>query len=171
MTATTRSFIFGLITGVVLMAVVVAVAAAATPPSASERAIPVASQGRTGAPQSVGDGDRSERRAYASAAAPCVPGPSSGCARLGGGVPLRGIASWYGATGLIAAAGPGLRVGHWRGKIVETCLANRPTVCVRVKLSDWCACPKRLIDLGDEAFRRLAPLSVGLVRVSVEGLR
>ena len=79
-------------------------------------------------------------------------------------VPVRGIGSWFAAIGLIAAAGPGLRVGHWRGSYV---VVNANGRSIRVWLTDWCACPKRLIDLGDDAFRRLAPLSVGLVRVTV----
>jgi hypothetical protein len=64
---------------------------------------------------------------------------------------------------MFAAAGPALRVGHWRGRVVTVCAA----VCIRVTLNDWCACRGRLIDLSDEAFGRLAPLSRGLVRVEV----
>lgn len=81
---------------------------------------------------------------------------------------VRGIASWYPATGMIAAAGPALRVGDWRGSTVTVC-AER---CVRVTLSDVCQCyagtdRERIIDLSDDAFRALAPLSRGLVRVTV----
>jgi rare lipoprotein A (peptidoglycan hydrolase) len=48
--------------------------------------------------------------------------------------------------------------------------------CVTVTLTDWCQCHRgerseRIIDLSDEAFSRLAPLPVGLVRVRVERLR
>jgi rare lipoprotein A (peptidoglycan hydrolase) len=39
--------------------------------------------------------------------------------------------------------------------------------CVRLRLTDWCACPRRVIDLSSDAFRRLAPLSQGLVLVRV----
>ena len=40
--------------------------------------------------------------------------------------------------------------------------------CVRVTLIDWCACEgDRVIDLYGHAFRRLAPLGTGIVRVSV----
>lgn len=78
---------------------------------------------------------------------------------------LSGTASWYAADGLIAAAGPGLRQGDWRGSRV-TVSANGRTVTVT--LSDWCQCyGTRLIDLSDDAFSRLAPLSRGLVRVQV----
>ena len=76
-----------------------------------------------------------------------------------------GTASWYPADGMIAAAGPGLRHGDWRGSIVQVCAGAR---CIRVTLSDWCQCyGSRVIDLSDDAFRRLAPLSQGLVRVTV----
>jgi rare lipoprotein A (peptidoglycan hydrolase) len=39
---------------------------------------------------------------------------------------------------------------------------------VVVRLTDWCGCyGTRLIDLSDDAFSRLAPLSVGLVGVEI----
>ena len=81
-----------------------------------------------------------------------------------------GIASWYGTgpDGLYAAAGPALRVGDWRGSTVTVC-AER---CIRVRLTDYCECyagtdRERIVDLSDDAFRALAPLSRGLVRVTV----
>jgi rare lipoprotein A (peptidoglycan hydrolase) len=42
-----------------------------------------------------------------------------------------------------------------------------------VRLTDWCQCYRgerreRIIDLSDDAFARLAPLSTGVVRVTVE---
>jgi hypothetical protein len=65
---------------------------------------------------------------------------------------------------MTAAAGPALRVGHWRGRVVTVCAA----VCIRVRLIDLCQCyGSRVIDLSDESFGRLAPLSRGLVRVEV----
>lgn len=77
-----------------------------------------------------------------------------------------GTASWYdGPTGQ-AAAGPRLRAFlgvHWRGQRVTVCAMR----CIRVTLSDWCACGRRIIDLDDRAFRQLAPLSKGLVTVKV----
>lgn len=83
---------------------------------------------------------------------------------------FRGRASWYGAGGLVAAAGPELRrrLGRrWRGRVVDVCAGR----CVRVELTDWCYCrvggSERLLDLSDDAFSRLAPLSTGLVRVRV----
>lgn len=87
-----------------------------------------------------------------------------------------GPASWYckpGVSichhaysgGMYAAAGPKLRVGNWRGRVVQVCGNGK---CVAVKLIDWCACGGgRVIDLYSDAFRRLAPLSQGTVRVTV----
>lgn len=93
---------------------------------------------------------------------------------------VQGKASWYCGGGsactrgyppgqLVAAAGPALRVGDWRGRIVKVCNAggDRRTLCVRVQLIDWCACPRRVIDLYRAAFSRLASPSRGVLRVSV----
>ena len=76
-----------------------------------------------------------------------------------------GIASWYdNGPGIYAAAGPALRVGHWRGRTVQVCASR----CVTLRLVDYCACPKRVIDLSPAAFRATGtPLSRGLVRVTV----
>jgi hypothetical protein len=73
---------------------------------------------------------------------------------------VRGRASWYGVDGDVAAAGPALRHGHWRGSLVAVC-ADR---CVTVRLVDFCQClrgqrSERVIDLSPSAFARLAPLS------------
>jgi len=84
---------------------------------------------------------------------------------------ILGVASWYPASGMIAAAGPALRreLGpRWRGQLVRVCAGR----CVTVTVSDWCQCHRgtrreRLVDLSDDAFARLAPLSAGLVRVRV----
>jgi len=90
-----------------------------------------------------------------------------------GTVLLGGWATWYDdGDGLYAAAGPVLRdvLGKgWRGQRVTVCA----DACVRVVLSDWCACGERhgdptLLDLSPAAFRRLAPLSAGIVRVSID---
>lgn len=91
------------------------------------------------------------------------------------GFDVAGTASWYCGNGspctrgypggLYAAAGPALRVGDWRGRSVQVC---RLSTCIRVRLIDWCACPNgRVLDLYADAFRRLAPLSQGLVKVTV----
>lgn len=93
-----------------------------------------------------------------------------------GRIRARGAATWYCVpgvsachrdygAGLYAAAGPELRVGDWRGRKVMVCAGDD---CVRVTLVDWCACPgDRVVDLYGDAFRRLAPLSEGILRVSV----
>jgi rare lipoprotein A (peptidoglycan hydrolase) len=89
---------------------------------------------------------------------------------------VRGGASWYCQTGvsachrdypggMYAAAGAALRVGSWRGRQVRVCAG---TDCIWVRLIDWCACGNgHIIDLYSDAFRRLAPLNTGVVRVTV----
>jgi rare lipoprotein A (peptidoglycan hydrolase) len=89
---------------------------------------------------------------------------------------VRGVASWYCGGGsactrgyppgtLAAAAGPALRVGDWRGRIVKVCAGKR---CVRVSLVDWCACGRgRVIDLYRSAFAQLAHPSRGVLHVEV----
>ena len=78
----------------------------------------------------------------------------------------RGIASWYfDGPGLYAAAGSALRRGDWRGRTVLVSFGSRS---VRVRLTDSCQCyGSRLIDLSRDAFSRLAPLSRGLLEVTV----
>lgn len=89
---------------------------------------------------------------------------------------LRGPASWYclpgrsacthgfAAAGAYAAAGPRIRAAlgaRWRGRVVL--VAGVP-----VRLIDWCACPGgRLLDLYAGVFRRLGPLSAGVLEVAV----
>jgi hypothetical protein len=80
---------------------------------------------------------------------------------------VRGTATWYAdprKSGLYAAAGPPLRIGDWRGRLVTVSAGG---VSFRVVLSDWCACRDRVIDLSPGAFARLAPLSRGVVIVTV----
>jgi rare lipoprotein A (peptidoglycan hydrolase) len=84
-----------------------------------------------------------------------------------------GLATWYATPGLTAAAGPLLRHGAWRAQLVTVTAANGNSVTVT--LTDWCACGDRhgiptLLDLSAGAFRRLAPLSRGVVAVEVEVL-
>lgn len=56
-------------------------------------------------------------------------------------------------TDMFAAAGPSLRVGDWRGRVV-TVSANG--LSVRVTLIDWCACgDDHFIDLYYDAFKAL----------------
>lgn len=90
-------------------------------------------------------------------------------------MPVKGYATWY-RTGLHhAAAGPHLRhalrvrFGTWRGRWVSVC---RQGTCVRVKITDWCACGPRhgrptLIDLDRRDFARLASPSRGVLWVQV----
>jgi rare lipoprotein A (peptidoglycan hydrolase) len=85
---------------------------------------------------------------------------------------LRGVASWYPAEGLIGA------VHSWRwGDMpypVAICgVEASSSVCLTVLVVDYCdACTgARLIDLSDDAFRILASLDAGLVRIQAEGLR
>lgn len=86
-----------------------------------------------------------------------------------GGSALRGRASWYDdGPGLYGAAGPGLR----KGQLVRVCAAAR---CVRLRLTDVCQCYRhtarqRIIDLSPAAFSRLAPLSRGIIYVTVTKL-
>ena len=89
---------------------------------------------------------------------------------------VAGTATWYclpGTSrctnthngGLYAAAGSELRIGDWRGRRVRVCHGDQ---CVTVTLIDWCACGgERVIDLYSDAFRRLAPLSRGVIDVKV----
>ena len=90
---------------------------------------------------------------------------------------LGGVATWHatGRDGFYAAAGPALRraIGpNWRGSHVLVARYGT-TKGVEVVLNDWCACGDRhgystLLDLSDEAFRALAPLSRGVIRVAVD---
>ncbi len=90
-----------------------------------------------------------------------------------GTVAIGGLATWYDAPPGQAAAGPDLRAAlgpNWRGQIVTVSHDGRS---VSVKLSDFCACGDRggkptLIDLDDASFARLAPLSAGVIEVSIE---
>jgi hypothetical protein len=88
---------------------------------------------------------------------------------------VSGRAAWYCnngsgcpagySGGMYAAAGPGLRVGNWRGRVVSVCGNGN---CINVKLVDWCACGgSREIDLFADAFSRLAPLGTGTVAVRI----
>jgi hypothetical protein len=145
-------------------------------------AIPVPTAAVVDAPDlgSMRRPDLDERRAALAqpAARAPVPTPKPKAEIKGptGKVRARGDATWYclddrspchyaHSGGLYAAAGPALRVGDWRGRRVWVCAGGD---CVRVKLIDWCACGNgRVIDLYSDAFRRLASLGTGEIRVSV----
>jgi hypothetical protein len=95
--------------------------------------------------------------------------------REGSGSHRTGTASWYcghgsrctngHSGGLYAAAGPQLRVGNWRGRYVVVQAGVRR---VRVQLIDCnCGPHANLIDLYSDAFQHLAPLSRGVLKVTV----
>jgi len=90
---------------------------------------------------------------------------------------IRGVASWYCGPnsrctrgypgGLYAAAGPALRrlLADWRGRVVRV---TGPSGSITVTIIDCnCGPNANLIDLYSDAFRRLAPLSRGLLKVTV----
>lgn len=96
--------------------------------------------------------------------------------RLGTSHRVVGRASWFCHAGissctsgypggLYAAAGSKLRIGNWRGRLVNVCSGGR---CVIVRLIDWCACGgSRVIDLYSDAFREIGSLSQGTLPVTV----
>lgn len=70
-----------------------------------------------------------------------------------------------GPGALVAAAGPALRVGNWRGRVVNVCDGGD---CIAVTLVDWCQCyGTRVIDLSAYAFEHFAALSRGVLPVTV----
>jgi rare lipoprotein A (peptidoglycan hydrolase) len=78
-----------------------------------------------------------------------------------------GTATWYNdGPGVYAAAGPALRVGNWRGRVVTVVRGN---ISLQVRLVDWCSCGNgRVIDLSPTAFRVFSPLSRGVMEVTVK---
>lgn len=89
-----------------------------------------------------------------------------------GSVAVGGNATWYDGSAGHAAAGPTLRAAlgpDWRGTAVQVCAADR---CLVTVVDDFCACGERngkdtLLDLDDVDFAKLAPLSTGVVAVTV----
>lgn len=99
---------------------------------------------------------------------------------------VRGIASFYCSPGApyysrctvgypadsaVAAAGPALRVGQWRGRWVTVCYPDcaRPAVAVQVRLVDCnCGPNANLIDLYGGIFAQLAPGGLGQGVMEVE---
>jgi rare lipoprotein A (peptidoglycan hydrolase) len=90
---------------------------------------------------------------------------------------IRGEASWYcghgspctvgyGPSDLVAAIDP--TTGIDKGERVRVTSGSRSVV---VTIVDVCACPgERIVDLTSGAFARLAPLSRGVIPVSVTRL-
>lgn len=82
---------------------------------------------------------------------------------------LTGKASWHatGRSGYYAAACRPLRraIGpDWRGRHV---LVSNGRKAVELVLNDWCGSHDKTIDLSDEMFSYFAPLSRGVIRVTV----
>ena len=104
----------------------------------------------------------------AAAARPKVDGtaPTTGLSLAGQATTISGVASWFRSPAGVSAAGPRLRSAlgpGWRGTRVRVCTA---TTCATTMLGDWMRAD-RLIDLDAPIFARLAPLSAGLVLVTV----
>lgn len=111
-----------------------------------------------------------------SAEAPAVPRPSPQASQSGlTSALVGGKATHYAYVEGQAAAGPVLREAlggdpAFRGKRVQVCTDE---ACVSVVLTDWCACGDRggvptVIDLDKRDFAKLAPLSRGVISVTVE---
>jgi hypothetical protein len=85
---------------------------------------------------------------------------------------IAGIATWFASPQNVSAAGPALRRAlgpGWRGSHVRVCSGGR---CAVTTLGDACWCPDRrgvpvVIDLDDDVFARLAPLSRGVIAVTI----
>ena len=82
--------------------------------------------------------------------------------------PPGGTASWYDDGSGLYAAVPSYRFGDPTYPL-NVCAGTR---CVQVTVRDHCQCHvgtsrERIIDLSRDAFSRLAPLSRGLVRVTL----
>ncbi len=172
--------------GPVLMALVSALAAlviletiAFAAPRPAPSAIPTASPERASGldPSSTASGNLSARTPVPGGGGPAQTGaadqPVAAPAAINLAPPvIGGRATWYAAHGMIGAAGPALRgyIGpRWRGSLVSVCAAATG-MCVVVRLSDWCLCTGhggRLIDLSDDAFAQLAPLSAGVLGVEI----
>ena len=93
--------------------------------------------------------------------------PSPVAANASADASVTGTATWYRYHPGQAAAGRALRQAlgpHWRGKWVSV-TANGHTI--RVRLTDSMGRTSRLIDLDPHDFARLAPPSVGVLRVTV----
>ncbi len=130
----------------------------------------------------TGDGPATGAERHATDTRPALAGGPSPTAETGipgsvltsmSATSLSGYATWYATPGLTGAAGPALRAAlggdpAFRGQRVTVCRDR----CVTVTLTDWCACGSRageptLVDLSDDAFLRLAPLSSGVIEVAI----
>jgi hypothetical protein len=154
-----------------LVLLLVLPAPSGAPDASSRRELVVPSQGFRGASDSSGRNPTvsgtpsTEGLARTDARAGMASGVTSWPAT---GAPLQGWATYFDAKAGTAAAGPLLRSGDWRGRVVTVCAGE----CVTVRLTDWCACGSRhgkptLIDLARADFARLAPTSQGVVWVTI----
>lgn len=154
----------GAVVGAALMYGIVS--AASRPAHASEgRAL--RDGGPTGAPLTLPSSDEPRSGGpvvQAGSGNPLAPSPSS---PMPDGSSITGIASWYDAGPGLYAAVPTWRWGDEPYRVRVT--AGHRSVVVTVL--DFCGCPGgRVIDLSADAFARLAPLSAGLVRVTITRL-
>ena len=123
------------------------------------RPLPVGPPVRVAQP-SVGSSPapRREARSVAAPPSPAVVMPAA--------AGISGVATWFRSPSGVSAAGPALRSAlgpGWRGTSVRVCHADR---CIVTVLGDTMAAD-RLIDLHAPLFARLAPLSRGVLRVTL----
>ena len=98
-----------------------------------------------------------ERRVEAAKAAGSIPAPDT----------ISGLATWYSWHPAEAAAGPALRSwlgSSWRGTVVWVTSGNRS---VSVRLTDFMVSGRSLVDLDSRSFAKLAPLSTGVLHVTI----
>lgn len=102
--------------------------------------------------------------------------PSPGAAERHGppaaAVTYTGTASWFPARGFQGAV-PWWKAGQRPVWATVSRFADGRTYSVTVLVTGFCQClqgqpGERVIDLSDDAFRQLAPLSAGLIRVTLE---
>lgn len=92
---------------------------------------------------------------------------------VGAPSPATGWATWYDDGPGWYAAVPSWRHGD-EPYAIQVCRADRPATCTHVLVRDFCACGDRrgeptVVDLSPSAFRELAPLSLGVIRVIASG--
>ena len=174
MTRLAACLIVGAVLAVVLWSVY-----RATPRSAALPSFPVTVAWPTGAPQAVVSAKSHLHWR------PTVGELPGGSARPGSGAPLpetatilSGLATWYCATSSACTRGYGPRdlvaaidrkdTPYRKGDRVRVRSGGKSVV---VRIVDVCACRgRRVIDLTSGAFSRLAPLSRGVIPVTLEGL-
>jgi hypothetical protein len=104
-------------------------------------------------------------RSLAPSVTATMPAVDEASARTAAGT-ITGIATWFRSPQGVSAAGPALRSAlgpGWRGTSVQVCHDER---CVVTVLGDFMRAD-RLVDLDAPLFARLAPLSVGVLAVTL----